>query len=55
MNVDPLHGLPVCDGGYISGRAIPWNPRYVTCNEITKWHGKHKPYACDFPSELIKR
>lgn len=52
MRVDTLHGLPNYERGYTLSRM---NENGMRHNETTKWHGKHKPYANDFPSNLIKR
>ena len=51
MRVDTLHGLPICERGYLSNR---FDEKKATYNETTKWHGQHKPYTNDFPSKLIK-
>ena len=51
MKVDTLHGLPVCERGYLSSR---FNENKATYTETTKWHGQHKPYTNDYPSNLVK-
>lgn len=49
---DRLHGLPICERGYALESL---NLKKVRCTELMVWHGKHKPYCCDFPPELLKR
>lgn len=52
MTSEVFRKLPICDGGYVTDYI---NIRKMTNKDITTWHGKHKPYTCDFPSELIKK
>ena len=52
MRTDPTHGLPRCERGYVSGNM---KPEDLVLPKRTVWHGKHKPYCCDFPPELLKR
>ena len=52
MTSEVFRKLPICDGGYVTDYI---NIRKTAHKELTLWHGKHKPYTCDFPSELIKK
>ena len=52
MRTDPTRGLPRCERGYVSGNM---KPEDLILPKRTVWHGKHKPYCCDFPPELLKR
>ena len=52
MRTDPIRRLPRCERGYVSGKM---NTEGLVLPKRTAWHWKHKPYCCDFPTELLKR
>lgn len=47
-----IHGLPIVSNGMTSNRI---NVDNIRLNDVSKWHMSHKPYQCDYSSELIRR